>query len=120
MELINGCSVVPPPEASVGMVSFGPDETNGAYFARIGGGEPGQPAPPVHTHPNTDETFFVASGELTCRLGDREVQVHPGGLVFVPRGTPHTAWATGTGTLMGMIVISPGDAEHEFVPVEES
>jgi hypothetical protein len=32
----------------------------------------------------------------------------------------HTVWNSGDGPGRGLIVIPPGDAEHEFVPVEAS
>ena len=120
MEMINGCTIIARPEASDGPVTFGPEETGGAFLAMVGGGEPGQPGPPMHVHPTTDETFFVSHGELTCQLGDRQVHVHPGGMVFIPRGRQHTARASGEETLSGILFISPGDVEHEFVPVDES
>ena len=75
-------------------------------------------APPLHLHPDTDEAFYVAEGDATFLLGDREVSVTSGGLVFVPRGTAHTVWNSGDGPVRGLIVISPGDAEHSFVPVD--
>jgi hypothetical protein len=31
---------------------------------------------------------------------------------------PHTVWNSGDRPLRGLILVSPGDAEHEFVPVE--
>jgi hypothetical protein len=31
---------------------------------------------------------------------------------------PHTVWNSGDGPLRGLILISPGSAEHELVPVE--
>ena len=55
---------------------------------------------------------------VTFRLGDREVPATAGCLVFVPRGMPHTVWNSGEGPLRGVIIVSPGSAEHEFVPVE--
>jgi mannose-6-phosphate isomerase-like protein (cupin superfamily) len=69
-------------------------------------------------HPHTDEAFYVADGDATFRLGDREVPVVAGGLVFVPRGCPHTVWNSGDRPVRGLILVSPGDAEHEFVLVE--
>ena len=75
-------------------------------------------APPLHLHPDTDEAFYVAEGDVTFLLGDREVAVTTGGLVFVPRGTAHTVWNSGLVPVRGLIVISPGDAEHSFVPVD--
>ena len=64
----------------------------------------------------TDEAFYVAEGDATFLLGDREVTVTRGGLVFVPRGTAHTVWNSGDGPVRGLIVISPGDADHSFAP----
>ena len=117
METINGCTVVPPTEAKE-PARFGPAETEGSYVVLVGTFPPGEPGPPLHLHPHTDEAFYVADGEATFQLGDRELRVTPGGFVFVPRGTAHTVWNSGDGPVRGLIVISPGDTEHEFVPVE--
>ena len=117
METVNGCAVIAPSDSSE-PTHFGPAETAGAYVAIVGVFPPGEPAPPLHVHPHTDETFYVAEGDATFRLGDREVPVTSGGLVFVPRGTAHTVWNSGDGPVRGLIVISPGDAEHSFVPVD--
>ncbi len=86
----------------------------------IGSIPPG-PAPPVHTHPDTDEAFYVADGDAMFNLDGREFAARAGSFVFVPRGTPHTAWNAGAGPLRGMIILSPGDAEHvtELVQVPE-
>jgi hypothetical protein len=56
METINGCTVIPPSEASE-PVSFGPAEMDGAYRVLAGTIPAGQPAPPFHVHPHTDEAF---------------------------------------------------------------
>jgi hypothetical protein len=38
---------------------------------------------------------------------------------FGPAGNgAHTVWNSGDGPVRGLIVISPGDAEHSFVPVD--
>jgi mannose-6-phosphate isomerase-like protein (cupin superfamily) len=92
-------------------------ETEGTYVVEMLAVPPGDPAPPLHLHPNTDESFFVASGEATFLLGDREVSLTSGGFVFVPRGVAHTVWNSGNGLARGFLLISPGDVEHEFVPV---
>jgi mannose-6-phosphate isomerase-like protein (cupin superfamily) len=117
METINGCTVIAP---SVGPkpASFGPSEMDGAYRVLAGTIPADQPAPPFHVHPHTDEAFHIAGGEATFLLGDREVRVTAGGFVFIPRGMPHTAWNSGDGPMLGLIMISPGDAEHVFEPVE--
>ena len=113
METINGCTVIMSSDAAE-PISFGRAETDGAYRVLAGTIPAGHPAPAVHVHPHTDEAFYVAGGEITCLLVDREIKVPEGGFVFIPRGTPHTAWNSGDAPMLGMIVISPGGAEHVF------
>jgi mannose-6-phosphate isomerase-like protein (cupin superfamily) len=119
METVNGCTVMSSSDTGH-PASFGPEHTDGAYRALVGNIPPGEPAPPFHVHPHTDEAFYVAGGEAAFLLGDREVRVTAGGFVFVPRGMPHTAWNSGEEPMLGLIVISPGQAEHVFEPVETS
>jgi len=116
METINGCIVITS-SMSPGVSRFGPAETDEAYVVEIGVFPPGE-GPPLHVHPNTDESFYVADGEATFQLGGRERQLTSGSFVFVPRGTAHTVRVSGDGPVRGLIVISPGHAVHEFVPVE--
>lgn len=117
METINGCTVIAP-SVEREPANFGPSEMDGAYRVLAGTIPADQPAPPFHVHPHTDEAFHIAGGEATFLLGDREVRVTAGGFVFIPRGMPHTAWNSGDGPMLGLIMISPGDAEHVFEPVE--
>lgn len=99
-----------------GMVPFGPGQTGGAYVALLGVIPRGEDGPPPHRHPHTDEGFYVAEGEATVQIEDREVVAGPGTFVFVPKGVVHTAWNSGQSDLRGLIVISPGGAEHLFEP----
>jgi len=42
-----------------------------------------------HSHPETDEFFLVLRGRLTIRMDDGDVQLGPGQIYVVPRGTDH-------------------------------
>ena|SRR5215210_4799310 len=117
MAEINGCTVITPAE-SAELLTWGDEHTDGAYTTLIGAIPVGSPAPPLHIHPTTDEAFYVAEGQAAFRLGDEEISALAGSLVFVPRGTVHTAWNAGDTPARGLIIISPGNVEHEFVPVE--
>ncbi len=44
---------------------------------------------PKHLHPNTNEMQFILEGTGTIWLGDKQVEVKPGDLVIIPKGTPH-------------------------------
>jgi mannose-6-phosphate isomerase-like protein (cupin superfamily) len=42
-----------------------------------------------HSHPDTDDFFFVLKGKLTIRLRDGDVTLGPGELYVVPKGVEH-------------------------------
>jgi mannose-6-phosphate isomerase-like protein (cupin superfamily) len=42
-----------------------------------------------HRHPDTDEVFLVLAGELTIHLRSADIQLGPGQLYVVSRGTEH-------------------------------
>jgi mannose-6-phosphate isomerase-like protein (cupin superfamily) len=46
-----------------------------------------------HKHDDTDDFFFVVSGQLIIRLRDRAVTLNPGELFVVPRGVEHQPYA---------------------------
>lgn len=58
------------------------------------GGPPGPPRfiAPLHLHRKDEEAWYVLEGTLIVRVGDKDVEAHPGSAVLVPRGTPHTYW----------------------------
>ena len=126
METIGGATAIfPHPGGAVAEAEGGPtmvaaDLTAGAYSAMVGSVPEGYPAPPLHRHPHTDETFYVAEGELTFRFPDREVVAPAGTFVFVPRGVVHTVGNSGRGPMRGILLISPVGAEHVFETVEDA
>jgi quercetin dioxygenase-like cupin family protein len=124
MEAVNGATVILPDaggaeaEAARGPVVLGPGQTGEAYVVMVGAMPAGDAGPPLHIHPYTDEAFYIAEGEMTFQLGDREVVAGAGAFVFVPRGMVHTARNSGPGPMRGLLLLSPGGAEHIFQPVE--
>lgn len=46
-----------------------------------------------HSHPNTDDFFFVLKGHLTIRLRDGDVRLGPGDLCVVPKDAEHCPFA---------------------------
>jgi mannose-6-phosphate isomerase-like protein (cupin superfamily) len=42
-----------------------------------------------HSHEAEDELFLVLKGRLRMQFRDRDLTIHPGELVVVPRGTEH-------------------------------
>ncbi len=64
------------------------DESNGSLGIMEVALEKGT-GPPRHIHPNEDDVYLVLEGELTFTVGGETRAVGPGGVVFIPRGTPH-------------------------------
>jgi quercetin dioxygenase-like cupin family protein len=59
---------------------------------------------PWHVHPEEDEWFYVLEGNLTVYVGDKRLDLTPGGFAFGPKGIPHTFIGAGpspTRTLVG-------------------
>jgi quercetin dioxygenase-like cupin family protein len=52
--------------------------------------QPEGKTPPLHVHPDADETFYVLEGEIVMHVDGTELSVRTGGALVVPRGTPHT------------------------------
>lgn len=48
-----------------------------------------QTGAPLHYHEHLIESFYVISGELWMRVGEREFVAGPGSCALVPPGTPH-------------------------------
>ncbi|HUW06813.1 MAG TPA: cupin domain-containing protein [Williamwhitmania sp.] len=42
-----------------------------------------------HKHDNEDEMFFVLKGQLTLEFREKQVEVHEGEFIIVPRGVEH-------------------------------
>jgi mannose-6-phosphate isomerase-like protein (cupin superfamily) len=45
----------------------------------------------LHYHARTDEIYHVIDGHGTMVLDDDEIELHPGVVVYVPRGVRHKA-----------------------------
>lgn len=51
---------------------------------------PGESGPPLHLHPNQQETYEVIEGEAEFVLGEKMLLVKQGEKVVIPANTPHT------------------------------
>ncbi len=67
----------------------------------------------LHYHERTDEFYYVIDGRGTLTLDDEEVELHPGVVVYIPRGVRHRA--RGRLTIL-TVCIPPGvlDDIHEL------
>ncbi|MCW5898954.1 MAG: cupin domain-containing protein [Flavobacteriales bacterium] len=70
-------------------LKIGSADTDGgmAVFEQIGQSPHG--GPPLHIHPEQDESFHVLEGEYRFRVGDEQFPASVGDTIFLPRGVPH-------------------------------
>ena len=68
----------------------------------------------LHYHERTDEFYYVIDGTGTMVLEDEEIELHPGVIVYVPRGVRHKA----VGRLTILTVCIPRGVLHDIHEVE--
>jgi quercetin dioxygenase-like cupin family protein len=74
---------------------------------------PGNGAAP-HSHPDANQQYYVLEGQLTFLIGHRTIQVGPGDLLYVPRGTLHAIQNSDTPARM-ITTFSPAGPEKELL-----
>ncbi len=67
---------------------------------------PGGHGPALHTHA-ADQFYYVLSGTMNVQLGVDKFVVDPETLVFIPAGTPHMNWNSGSVSETHLEVIVP-------------
>ena len=69
---------------------------------------------PLHVHENEDELFYVLEGEHVFQVGAAEFQAGPGGVVFAPRGVPHSQRRVVPRSGRVLVLTSPAGFEGFF------
>lgn len=90
-----------------------PEQTGGAFSAIEIVVPPGM-GPPMHTHANDCEFFYVLEGEITFEHPGGTLKGRPGDFVFLPNGGHHAFRNDGDIDAKALIVISPGVEAHHF------
>ena len=89
------------------------DETQGRFSSQSAVLRPGQVVVP-HTHDREDVFSFVFRGRIGGRVGDRDVVVDEGGILFKPRGIVHALWNATDVDAIIVELISPSGFEGFF------
>jgi len=66
--------------------------------------------PPLHTHRDQDDTFYVLDGVLSVQIGDEVYDLEPGDFATAPPGVPHTFgnMRRGQALVRAVNVMTPG------------
>ena len=63
--------------------------------------------PPIHTHPEQEELFYVVRGQLEVYRKDQWITLTAGQSAFIPKNTPHTYRSRHTENCVFEYTISP-------------
>jgi mannose-6-phosphate isomerase-like protein (cupin superfamily) len=89
-------------------------DTGGRISAQLGDAPLGFVNPP-HVHTREDEVFYVISGGIEIRIGDKLLHLSAGDLAFAPAGLPHQVSVVGN-TAAKLLVLLTGDTiEQAFI-----
>jgi len=66
----------------------------------------------THRHGNCEESIYVLSGSVECRVGARALRLQAGEQAVVPRGAVHAIRNAGAGT--AELMLSYSSAAREF------
>lgn len=72
---------------------------------------------PRHFHKNTDEIQFFFQGTGTEWLGDKQVEIKPGVMLIIPRGTAHAGQITANGPLRYLAIHVPPQIKGDTYPL---
>jgi quercetin dioxygenase-like cupin family protein len=70
--------------------------------------------PPLHTHRDEDESWYVLEGALRFRLGPDLHEAPAGTFVFVPRGVVHAFQNVGERPARILVLFTPSGMERFF------
>ena len=70
--------------------------------------------PPLHTHDDEDEAWYVLEGTLRFKLGEHVSEAPAGSFVLAPRGTPHCFQNIGDGPARMVVIFTPSGMQRFF------
>ncbi len=66
---------------------------------------------PLHTHPESDETFYVLEGTIQLHVDGEPHELRAGGIAIVPRRVPHAFLVSSAGGARMLCLHTPGGGE---------
>ena len=92
------------------------EQTGGEYAVFEAIVPPGE-GPPLHTHVNDDEIFYVAEGAVTLIVEGRQIEAETGSFAVVPKGSVHTFRNDGADDARLLVTVRPAGLDKFFQEV---
>jgi quercetin dioxygenase-like cupin family protein len=62
---------------------------------------------PLHSHPNSTETFYILSGVAFCRVADQAREMRSGDMGYAPPGVAHQVHNLGSEPVEALSIFNP-------------
>jgi mannose-6-phosphate isomerase-like protein (cupin superfamily) len=109
-----GQLIPPTPDGRTITIKIDSHSTSGVRMSMIAEDLPPKAEIRVHLHQHEDETIFIRMGSGIATLGDRQIPVTAGALIYVPQGVWHGLRNSGQDTLGMTATYSPPGFEQIF------
>ena len=101
------------------MIVKADDDDTGGAFSLLEAAEPPGFGPPLHTHEDAGEAFYVLEGEYLIFMDDQEYLCPAGSFVFIPAGRVH-GFRVGTVPSRKLNIYSPAAMVGYFDDMERA
>ncbi len=95
-------------------------DTNGKYFLSQAVIPAGDSGPPLHTHTNEDEGFYLKKGKLTFLVNGRKIVLKAGEYLNIESGEEHTWRNDSQSEAELFIIFTPAGIEHMFKELDQN
>jgi quercetin dioxygenase-like cupin family protein len=75
---------------------------------------PKSTGPPLHIHPDFDETFYVTKGEVKFKVAEETFLLKVGDSIFIPRNVPHCFTIVSETPATFLIIAQPAAKLEDF------
>ena len=90
------------------------EDTSGELFESTNWIDPRMPGPPVHAHPNAEESFEVIEGTLEVLMNREWSSVRAGEKATVPAGVPHSLRNASDEPVKAVTIVQPAGRSEAF------
>jgi mannose-6-phosphate isomerase-like protein (cupin superfamily) len=73
-----------------------------------------------HYHVQTEEIYYICSGQGKMRIGSETFEIKPGDAIAIPPGSNHKLWNTGSAVLALLCCCAPAYEHADTVLTEEA